>query len=76
VCRYGIKGPVYLRSKTGEVAHICEDGAVEWTAGQVIKQASHVIVDSVLGQQKYDLLDHITVRNLTGFSLDNRLFKG
>ncbi|WAR00124.1 DI3L1-like protein [Mya arenaria] len=58
--QYGIKGPVYLRSKQGEVVHVGEDGAVEWTAGQVIKMTTHVMVDSVLGQQKYDLLDHIT----------------
>ncbi|XP_052794965.1 DIS3-like exonuclease 1 [Mya arenaria] len=62
VPRYGIKGPVYLRSKQGEVVHVGEDGAVEWTAGQVIKMTTHVMVDSVLGQQKYDLLDHITVK--------------
>lgn len=61
-CRYGIKGPVYLRSKEGDVVYMTDTDEPLWTSGTLWKHDTHVLVDSVLGQQIYRLLDHITVK--------------
>ncbi|KAK3090437.1 hypothetical protein FSP39_011852 [Pinctada imbricata] len=37
VPRYGIRGPVYLRSKDGQVLHITDQGTPEWTGGTITK---------------------------------------
>ncbi|KAL4227599.1 DIS3 mitotic control [Mactra antiquata] len=60
--RYGIKGPVYLRNKDGLVVHISNEDDIEWTGGDLIKHDTYVEVNSILGQQKYHLLQHITVK--------------
>lgn len=59
--RYGIKGPVYLKSREGQVLYVTETDEVEWTSGDVTRHDTYFVVNSVLGQQKYNLLDHITV---------------
>ncbi|XP_064607624.1 DIS3-like exonuclease 1 isoform X2 [Liolophura sinensis] len=60
--RYGIKGPVYLRSKEGQVVYISETEQPEWTSGTVQRSWTSVTVDSVLGSHTYNLFDHVTVK--------------
>lgn len=60
--RYGIKGPVYLRNKEGQVLYINDNGQQEWTGGTITKTDQSVIVCSMFGSQMYSLLDHVTVR--------------
>ena len=62
ISRYGIKGPVYLRNKQGEVVYVNELDEPVWTGGTLWKHDTKILVDSALGQQIYRLLDHITVR--------------
>ncbi|XP_045156829.2 DIS3-like exonuclease 1 [Mercenaria mercenaria] len=62
VPRYGIKGPVYLKSKDGQVLYVTATDEAEWTSGDVTKHDTYCVVDSTLGQQKYCLLQHITVK--------------
>ena len=64
IFRYGIKGSVYLKSKEGQVLYVTETDEVEWTGGSVTKHDTYFVVDSTFGQQKYHLLDHITVNIL------------
>lgn len=59
--RYGIKGPVYLRSKEGQVVYISETDQPQWTSGTVHRSWTSITVDSVLGSHTYNLFDHVTV---------------
>lgn len=59
--RYGMKGPVYLRSKDGQVAYITRQDSVEWTAGVLTMSDQSITVHNVMGDQTYHLFDHITV---------------
>ncbi|XP_021369057.1 DIS3-like exonuclease 1 isoform X3 [Mizuhopecten yessoensis] len=60
--RYGIKGPVYLKNKEGQVVYVQSDGQLEWSGGSIIKTDHTISVQSMFGTQSYRLLDHITVR--------------
>ncbi|XP_062570855.1 DIS3-like exonuclease 1 [Saccostrea cucullata] len=62
VPRYGIKGPVYLRNKEGQVIFVSGSGQSEWTSGSITKSDRSICVNSELGSQSFCLLDHITVR--------------
>ncbi|VDH97529.1 DIS3-like exonuclease 1 [Mytilus galloprovincialis] len=60
--RYGIKGPVYLRSKDGQVIHVQPGVEPEWTGGTIQRTDHSIIVNNMYDSQTYTLLDHITVR--------------
>lgn len=59
--RYGIKGPVYLRSKDGQVIHVQPGVEPEWTGGTIQRTDHSIIVNNMYDSQTYTLLDHITV---------------
>ncbi|CAG2204043.1 DIS3L [Mytilus edulis] len=58
---YGIKGPVYLRSKDGQVIHVQPGVEPEWTGGTIQRTDHSIIVNNMYDSQTYTLLDHITV---------------
>ncbi|XP_069126738.1 DIS3-like exonuclease 1 [Argopecten irradians] len=62
VPRYGMKGPVYLKSKEGQVAYVQARGQLEWTGGSITKTDHTMTVHTMFGTQSYRLLDHITVK--------------
>ncbi|XP_048763599.2 DIS3-like exonuclease 1 [Ostrea edulis] len=62
VPRYGIRGPVYLRNKDGQVIFVMNTGHSEWTNGNITKSEGSISINSVLGTQTFHLLDHITVK--------------
>ncbi|KAK3604725.1 hypothetical protein CHS0354_018965 [Potamilus streckersoni] len=62
VPRYGIKGPVYLRSKEGQVLYLQTNGSPEWTGGEISRTDQYITVTCLYGQKTYRLLDHITVK--------------
>lgn len=60
--RYGIRGPVYLRNKDGQVLYVENtSGQVDWTSGSITKSERSITVNGLVGSQTFTLLDHITV---------------
>lgn len=70
--RYGIRAPVYLRKKDGQVLYVQESGQSEWTGGSITKSEGSVSVNSLVGSMTFTLLDHITVSRI--ISLENGFF--
>lgn len=62
VPRYGIKGPVYLRSKDGQVIFVQPGVDPEWTGGTIQRTEHSIVVNNMYDTQTYTLLDHITVK--------------
>ncbi|KAM6950358.1 LOW QUALITY PROTEIN: DIS3-like exonuclease 1 [Lycodopsis pacificus] len=62
VPEYGVKGPVYMRNREGEVVAVGEDGACEWQSGSVRRHSDHISTTSSCGTSTFSLFDHITVR--------------
>ncbi|KAK6178827.1 hypothetical protein SNE40_011323 [Patella caerulea] len=60
--RYGIKGPVYLRNKEGQVVFIGKDGKPEWTSGTLVRDDKSITVNTLHNSHKYSLFNHITVQ--------------
>uniref|UniRef100_A0A3Q2Q5J1 DIS3-like exonuclease 1 n=1 Tax=Fundulus heteroclitus TaxID=8078 RepID=A0A3Q2Q5J1_FUNHE len=59
---YGVKGPVYMRNKEGQVATTGPDGTCEWQSGSVRRYPDHIVTTSGCGSATFRLFDHITVR--------------
>ncbi|ESO87500.1 hypothetical protein LOTGIDRAFT_127673 [Lottia gigantea] len=60
--RYGIKGPVYLRNKEGQVVYINKQGDSEWLSGSINKDDQSISVQTIHGSQTYKLFNHIIVQ--------------
>ncbi|XP_067057370.1 DIS3-like exonuclease 1 [Acropora muricata] len=63
VPRYGLKGPVYLKDRTGQVVtpHVEEDSVV-FGPGMLTRDVYHVTVKNTAGSFDFRLFDHIQVR--------------
>jgi len=61
VSRYGVKGPVYVKNKEGQVVSAAPDGSCEWQSGSVRRYADHITTTSSCGTSTFNLFDHITV---------------
>lgn len=70
--RYGIRAPVYLRNKDGQVLYVQKSGQSEWTGGSITKSEGSVSVNSLVGSMTFTLLDHITVSRI--ITLENGFF--
>lgn len=64
--RYGVKGPVYLRNREGQVVSVGPDGACQWKSGSIQKHSDHIISSSGDNSTTFRLFDHITVSPTTG----------
>uniref|UniRef100_A0A1A8J1S1 DIS3-like exonuclease 1 n=1 Tax=Nothobranchius kuhntae TaxID=321403 RepID=A0A1A8J1S1_NOTKU len=62
VPEYGVKGPVYLKNKEGQVVSVGPDGTCEWQSGSVQRHSDHIRTTSACGSATFRLFDHITVR--------------
>lgn len=60
--QYGVKGPVYVKTREGEVVTAGADGTCEWTSGTVQRRPGHISTTSVCGTSTFTLFQHITVR--------------
>lgn len=60
--QYGVKGPVYLRTREGQVVSAAVDGSCEWSSGTVKRHSDHITTSSVHGTTTFRLFHHITVR--------------
>lgn len=63
VPRYGLKGPVYLKDKTGQVVtpHVTEDSVI-FGPGSLSRHEYHMTVRNGAGSFDFRLFDHIQVR--------------
>ncbi|KAL9987682.1 hypothetical protein ACROYT_G002028 [Oculina patagonica] len=63
VPRYGLKGPVYLKDKTGQVVttHVKEDSVI-FGPGSLSRHEYHATVRNSAGSFDFRLFDHIQVR--------------
>ncbi|XP_030017534.1 DIS3-like exonuclease 1 isoform X2 [Sphaeramia orbicularis] len=62
VPQYGVKGPVYLKNRDGEVVTVGQDGRCEWKTGSVKRYSEHISTTCSSGTSTFTLFDHITVR--------------
>ncbi|XP_041843619.1 DIS3-like exonuclease 1 isoform X2 [Melanotaenia boesemani] len=62
VSEYGVKGPVYVKNKEGQVVSVEPDGSCEWQSGSVRRYPDHITTTSSYGTSTFRLFDHITVR--------------
>ncbi|TNM90591.1 hypothetical protein fugu_002880 [Takifugu bimaculatus] len=62
VPEYGVKGPVYLKNREGQVVSVGPDGACQWKSGSIQKHSDHIISSSGSSATTFRLFDHITVR--------------
>lgn len=62
VAQYGVKGPVYMKNREGQVVAAGEDGSCEWQSGSVRRYSDHITTTSGCGTSTFRLFDHITVR--------------
>uniref|UniRef100_A0A4W6CEB8 DIS3-like exonuclease 1 n=1 Tax=Lates calcarifer TaxID=8187 RepID=A0A4W6CEB8_LATCA len=62
VPEYGVKGPVYLKNREGQVVAAGHDGSCEWQSGSVRRYPDHITTASSCGSSTFRLFDHITVR--------------
>ncbi|XP_064620645.1 DIS3-like exonuclease 1 [Lineus longissimus] len=60
--RYGMKGPVYLKDKSGQVVYLTRDGTIERTGGNLVREEDRIAVNCSFGSQTYRLFDHVVVR--------------
>ncbi|XP_061571365.1 DIS3-like exonuclease 1 [Cololabis saira] len=61
VPEYGVKGPVYLRNREGQVVSAGPDGGCEWLSGSVRRHPDQISTCSNGGSCTFRLLDHVTV---------------
>lgn len=59
---YGVKGPVYLKNREGQVVAAGEDGSCEWQSGSLRQHSDRISTTSSCGTSTFRLCDHITVR--------------
>ncbi|KAM7015861.1 DIS3-like exonuclease 1 [Tautogolabrus adspersus] len=62
VPEYGVKAPVYLKNREGQVVSAGKDGGCDWQSGSVRRSSDHISTTSVGGTSTFRLFDHITVR--------------
>ncbi|XP_070825104.1 DIS3-like exonuclease 1 [Chaetodon trifascialis] len=62
VPEYGVKGPVYLRNREGQVVSAGRDGSCEWQSGSIRQHSDHITTTSSGGSSTFTLFSHITVR--------------
>ncbi|XP_008308916.1 DIS3-like exonuclease 1 [Cynoglossus semilaevis] len=62
VPEYGIKAPVYLKNREGQVVMVQQDGSCERTSGTIRRHRDHISTTSACGTSTFRLFDHITVR--------------
>ncbi|KAA8579331.1 hypothetical protein FQN60_010671 [Etheostoma spectabile] len=62
VSEYGVKGPVYMRNREGQVVAAGPDGGCEWQSGSVRRHADHITTTTSWGTSTFTLFDHITIR--------------
>ncbi|KAM9861308.1 DIS3-like exonuclease 1 [Aulostomus maculatus] len=62
VPQYGVKGPVYMKNREGQVVTVGPDGSCEWQSGSVRRFADHITTTSSVGTSTFSLFGHITVR--------------
>ncbi|XP_071345827.1 DIS3-like exonuclease 1 isoform X2 [Trachinotus anak] len=62
VPEYGVKAPVYLKNREGQVVAAAQDGSCEWQSGSVRRHAHRITTTSSCGTSTFRLFDHITVR--------------
>nr|XP_020441270.1 DIS3-like exonuclease 1 [Monopterus albus] len=62
VPEYGVKGPVYMKNREGQVVATGQDGSCEWQSGSVRRYPDHISTTSSCGTSTFRLFDHITVR--------------
>ncbi|XP_058486283.1 DIS3-like exonuclease 1 [Solea solea] len=62
VSEYGVKGPVYLKNREGQVVTFGQDGSCEWQSGSVRRYPDHISTTSACNTSTFRLFDHITVR--------------
>uniref|UniRef100_A0A8C2ZDL7 DIS3-like exonuclease 1 n=1 Tax=Cyclopterus lumpus TaxID=8103 RepID=A0A8C2ZDL7_CYCLU len=62
VPEYGVKGPVYMKNREGEVAAVGQDGRCTWQSGAVQRHSDRITTTSGCGSATFRLFDHITVR--------------
>ncbi|XP_028257661.1 DIS3-like exonuclease 1 [Parambassis ranga] len=60
--QYGVKGPVYMRNKDGQVVAPGPDGRCEWQSGSVRRFSDRITTTSSSGSATFRLFGHITVR--------------
>ncbi|XP_037308770.2 DIS3-like exonuclease 1 [Pungitius pungitius] len=61
VPEYGVKGPVYMKNREGQVVAPGEGGLCEWQSGAVRRHSDHISTTSSCGTSTFRLFDHITV---------------
>ncbi|XP_076305106.1 DIS3-like exonuclease 1 isoform X2 [Tachypleus tridentatus] len=63
VPKFGVKGPLHLRKKDGQVAVVTNKG-VEWTEGHLekLQKAITIVAPTLTYRQIYHLFDYLTVR--------------
>lgn len=76
LCRYGIRAPVYLKNKDGQVLYVQNSGQSEWTSGSITKSEGSISVNSLIGSMTFTLLDHITVSRIITFETGCHLRTG
>ncbi|XP_019722970.1 DIS3-like exonuclease 1 [Hippocampus comes] len=59
---YGMKGPVYLKNRDGQVLSAGQDGGCEWQSGSVHRYSDRITTTSLIGITTFTLFSHITVR--------------
>ncbi|XP_034089659.1 DIS3-like exonuclease 1 isoform X1 [Gymnodraco acuticeps] len=62
ISEYGVKGPVYLRNREGQVVAVGPEGSCEWQSGSVRRYSDHISTTSSCGTSTFRLFDHISVR--------------
>lgn len=62
VPEYGLKAPVYLKNREGQVVAAGPDGSCDWQSGSVRQQPGSITTSSSCGSSTFSLFDHITVR--------------
>ncbi|CAK6981761.1 DIS3-like exonuclease 1 [Scomber scombrus] len=62
VSQYGVKAPVYMRNREGQVVSAGQDGSCDWQSGSVRRHSDHITTTSAGGTSTFRLFDHITVR--------------
>ncbi|XP_034471257.1 DIS3-like exonuclease 1 isoform X1 [Hippoglossus hippoglossus] len=62
VSEYGVKGPVYMKNREGQVVAAGPDGSCEWQSGSVRRFSDHITTTSSCGTSTFRLFDHVTVR--------------
>ncbi|KAM8894854.1 LOW QUALITY PROTEIN: DIS3-like exonuclease 1 [Spinachia spinachia] len=61
VPEYGVKGPVYMKNREGQVVATGEGGLCEWQDGAVRRHSDYISTTSSCGTSTFRLFDHITV---------------